>query len=332
MICYVGIDDMAKFKDLTGCQFGKLIVLEYDHTNKYGRSCWKVLCDCKKEKIVTGRALLSGDTRSCGCLQKEAAHNLVFKDLTNQKFGRLLVLKHIGQNKHKQSMWECICDCGNKTITKSSSLLGGLKNSCGCLSKEHMRKLGQNNFKDLTGERFGYLKVIECAGRKRISKNSTTAIWKCRCDCGNIAIIKSGLLLNGDTKSCGCYRHKSENNSNWQGGISFEPYCPKWNDDLRERIRAFFEYRCMICGKKQEENISKNGNIRLLSCHHVDYNKQACCDGFPVRFSATCMKCHAKTNFDKDRWMNIFHRIIEEIYNDRSYYTKEEYGRILNGV
>lgn len=111
-------------------------------------------------------------------------------------------------------------------------------------------------------------------------------------------------------------------NPNWRGGLSFEPYCPEWNPGLRRRIRAFFNYECLLCGKSTE----KNG--QQLSCHHVEYNKMACCDGKPVQFAALCRSCHTKTNFNRERWRTLIHAIIEEVYNNRSYFTKDEW-RVL---
>lgn len=106
---------------------------------------------------------------------------------------------------------------------------------------------------------------------------------------------------------------------NWQGGISFEPYCPKFNADLKRRIRAFFDHRCIMCGKTTEENGS------LLGCHHVEYNKQACCDGEPVHFATLCKRCHNKTNNDRARWESMLHRVIDELYDGRSYFTQYEW-------
>jgi hypothetical protein len=52
---------------------------------------------------------------------------------------------------------------------------------------------------DVVGLRFGRLEVIDDAnpssGRRRV---------KCRCDCGNEAVVDPRLLRNGRTKSCGC--------------------------------------------------------------------------------------------------------------------------------
>lgn len=62
-----------------------------------------------------------------------------------------------------------------------------------------------NRFKDITGQRFGRLVVIERAenGDRRC------AIWKCMCDCGNIHICAGIDLRSHKTRSCGCFRHES---------------------------------------------------------------------------------------------------------------------------
>lgn len=54
---------------------------------------------------------------------------------------------------------------------------------------------------DLTGERYERLVVIKKVG---VSKDGQKT-YLCKCDCGNVKIIKSGNLRSGKTKSCGCY-------------------------------------------------------------------------------------------------------------------------------
>lgn len=115
-----------------------------------------------------------------------------------------------------------------------------------------------------------------------------------------------------------------EKANNWQGGISFEPYCPKFNLDLRRRVRAFFDYRCVLCGKTEVE-IKRRNDV-----HHVEYNKLACCDGLPVQFVALCHRCHSRTNSKRSDWESMLHTIIYEIYNNRSYYTKTEWENVIN--
>lgn len=49
-------------------------------------------------------------------------------DLTGQRFGRLTVIKYVGE-----SQWLCKCDCGNETIVDRGHLRTGHTKSCGCL-------------------------------------------------------------------------------------------------------------------------------------------------------------------------------------------------------
>ena len=52
---------------------------------------------------------------------------------------------------------------------------------------------------DLSGQRFGRLTVT---GRS-VSRNGV-AMWLCRCDCGNDAVVTCANLRRGETRSCGC--------------------------------------------------------------------------------------------------------------------------------
>ena len=66
----------------------------------------------------------------------------ILKDITGQKFGRLTVIKYIGADKDRHSLWECACDCGNTYVAKANSIRRGLTKSCGCLQKESVIKMG----------------------------------------------------------------------------------------------------------------------------------------------------------------------------------------------
>lgn len=59
-------------------------------------------------------------------------------------------------------------------------------------------------FIDIIGQRFGRLVAIKALGadsRRQIQ-------WSCQCDCGGTAIVPSGRLRGGDTKSCGCLHNE----------------------------------------------------------------------------------------------------------------------------
>lgn len=76
--------------DLAGKRFGRLTVIE-----KHGRcgsgTAWLCRCDCGNETIVSRNHLVSGNTKSCGCLQRE-----------HQKTGSV---KHGGAHEKLFNVW-----------------------------------------------------------------------------------------------------------------------------------------------------------------------------------------------------------------------------------
>ena len=71
-----GVKGMAKVKDLTGQKFGRLTVIECAGI-KDRKVTWLCECECGKEIVVRSACLQRGNTRSCGCLQKELAEKLI---------------------------------------------------------------------------------------------------------------------------------------------------------------------------------------------------------------------------------------------------------------
>lgn len=62
----------------------------------------------------------------------------VLKNLTGQRFGRLLVKQRVSSK--GGSRWLCMCDCGNESIVFNSNLMSGRTKSCGCLMVESRSK------------------------------------------------------------------------------------------------------------------------------------------------------------------------------------------------
>lgn len=52
----------------------------------------------------------------------------------------------------------------------------------------------------LPGQRFGRLTVLAHAGMNRWRES----MYRCRCDCGEIAVALRYRLLTGQKRSCGC--------------------------------------------------------------------------------------------------------------------------------
>lgn len=64
-----------------------------------------------------------------------------------------------------------------------------------------------HNFKDLTGQHYGYLTVLSLDQ----NPNNKRIKWLCKCKCGNTKIIAACDLIRGHTSSCGCKKFESHN-------------------------------------------------------------------------------------------------------------------------
>ena len=129
---------MRKFKDLTGQQFGKLMVVsradDYIKPNGNKTIQWRCVCDCGNEVVVRGEYLKSGHTKSCGCLTSE--------NLVGMKFGRLTVMdRESPKSKKTKGLWICKCECGNVIKVNTNNLKSGNTTSCGCKRKEILSQL-----------------------------------------------------------------------------------------------------------------------------------------------------------------------------------------------
>lgn len=190
-----------------GQVYGRLTIKKCLGRNKHKKLIWEAECSCGNVITVTSDLILSGDTRSCGCLQKELNTKRCTKPMIGKVFGRLTVLEKAYTRKGKGAYYRCLCSCGNTVIVQGSMLRSGNSRSCGCLAKERTSEVA---FKDLTGQRFGKLVVVKRAddlvqenGRRRVR-------FLCKCDCGGTIVTTSSSLVSGETMSCGCLYSKGE--------------------------------------------------------------------------------------------------------------------------
>jgi hypothetical protein len=56
---------------LIGKRFARLVVTKRAKDYRPGLRRWLCVCDCGTEKVVTQASLISGNTKSCGCLHTE---------------------------------------------------------------------------------------------------------------------------------------------------------------------------------------------------------------------------------------------------------------------
>lgn len=112
-----------------------------------------------------------------------------FKDLTNQRFGRLKVEKldkKVKSGKRYRYYWDCKCDCGNHISARTDELTSGNTRSCGCLKKEQDKiNLTANHRHKLSGTKLyrlyqGMRKRCENPKNKRYKDYGGRGITVCK--------------------------------------------------------------------------------------------------------------------------------------------------------
>ena len=231
------------------------------------------------------------------------------KDITGQRFGRLVAIEPTGERSHHGcTVWRCKCDCGNIFCCAIDVLTSNNTRSCGCLQKQVASRNISNsnrNRKNLMGKRSGRLLILEPTNERK--KNEV--LWKCLCDCGKITYVVTSSLTSQTTRSCGCLlaetmeiNHKNgitHNKSNmrlygvWAGMKNrcynsnekhYEDYggrgiavCDEWRDDFQ----AFHDW-AMVNGYDENaprgactlDRIDVDGNYCPENCRWVDMKIQ----------------------------------------------------------
>lgn len=290
------------YEDLIGHKFSRWTVLDvYRKPKPNGNGGYyyaKCICECGTEKDVLAINLKSGQSKSCGCLQREVAKQGVI-DLTGKKFGRLLVLRRNGETKHGDPLWETRCECGTEKLISGISLREGRTQSCGCWNAELVKERGIKNTKDLTGQRFGRYIVIEKLNKRT---SSGGVVFLCRCDCGQEKEVSGHALLSGAVVSCGCYGREQRIKAQTTHGLSKTKeynsaktrrymekkvlYDTEWTAEMESFLRRLFK-ECVVCGMTEEEHISKYGTS--LHIDHVSPLKF----GNGLRPDNATILCHA---------------------------------------
>lgn len=173
-----------KQKITAGEKFGHLEVLRLDDSRAGSRPYWICRCDCGTICSVAATHLMSGHTKSCGCLRsrRQSRRRL---DLTGDRYGRLEVLGPMRENSPfydmvkdgeytekgdalSSDLWICRCDCGKICVCQKEGLRSGTTQSCGCLRNEQSRKNMRKaiHFADNTC-------VERIASRKTFSNNTS---------------------------------------------------------------------------------------------------------------------------------------------------------------
>ena len=125
------------FIDETGNKYGRLTVKKRAENSKKGQARWECECDCGNTTVADGAQLRNGKWKSCGCLQKEACSTASTKDETGNRYGLLTVISKSNlRATNGEVIWNCVCDCGQKTEVYGTNLRRNNTLSCGCLKSK----------------------------------------------------------------------------------------------------------------------------------------------------------------------------------------------------
>lgn len=156
------------------------------------------------------------------------------------------------------------------------------------------------NAKDITGNRYGKLVVLE-ATEQRYPNGSIK--WKCQCDCGNICYAPSSELKRG-RKSCGCETRLIDLTGKKFGRLTVI----KRAED--KKGKTYWHCRCE-CGK--EKNVCAS---------HLTSGKIVSCGCSSVDRISELNKTHGMSNI---RIYNIWTGIKNRCYN-KNHITYKNYG------
>lgn len=120
------------------------------------------------------------------------------KDISEQRFGKLIAVRPTEERRDRSVVWECRCDCGNAHKVSIKYLRNGASTSCGC------NKTGPRE--DLSGQRFGRLTVV----KPTETRIESQVAWECLCECGTKHLARSSALKSGGTQSCGCLQKERQ--------------------------------------------------------------------------------------------------------------------------
>lgn len=67
---------MPRINDITGKKFGKLTAIKRVGKSKRGRYLWLCKCECGGEKVVEHSDLVTGNTKTCGCVITNTSHGM----------------------------------------------------------------------------------------------------------------------------------------------------------------------------------------------------------------------------------------------------------------
>ncbi len=125
-----------------------------------------------------------------------------------------------------------------------------------CYDRNYVYPSGKHTMRQLTGERFGLLKVVS---QVLPHKPRNGRKWNCDCDCGGKTVATTGALISGDNKSCGCLKLRKYRTD--LTGLRFT----RWTVGAFDQKQGRWDCRC-DCGKRHLVRTTQLTRGRSRSC------------------------------------------------------------------
>lgn len=221
--CLKAQRNKERMENLLGQQFGRWVVIDwantrYSSSGKSRSSMWLCRCECGSVAEVRARALKTGHSQSCGCLQKEMVSALAVDDLTGLQFAYLNVVERNGSKtyvnpntsrKSIRAMWLCRCDCGRTVTVTGESLKNGDTTSCGCQKSSKYEMYVEQYL-----ESQGYVKNVDFFREKTYSDLLGVGHQHLRLDF-------EVHLKSGDVVLVECQGEQHYKPIDWYGGVDY---------------------------------------------------------------------------------------------------------------
>lgn len=169
--------------------------------------------------------------------------------------------------------------------------------------------------KELVGKIFNRWTVLKKAGQDKHG----VSCWMCKCECGTEKIVREYSLLNGMSKSCGCFSKETNAKTALEGNTAsinrvygwYKRHCSDQNrifELTREEFIRLTSSDCHYCGNTPSNicNLGKNGSYTYNGIDRVDNTK-----GYTLNNCVPCCEtCNrAKLKMTTGEFLNWINRV-----------------------